>query len=636
MDTFFRYAITFLLGICLLVTSSKIQAQSPVLERQVSLKRYDEKLRVILDEIAEMGNVNFSYNSNLFDENQRVDLVIQNKSIKEALTILFKGTMLLKVKGSYIILVRKPVPSNVSFTVSGVIFDKRNRAKISNVSIYDKKSLTANISDGNGFYRIRLLSRYLPIRLNISATGFYTEYIWIRNASDLSINIALSPIQKAPIKMAPFPLDDNDFPTLKEPEDTIVAPPRITILRTEDAIPDSTNEMAFPIFVEDNTQERDLWRKLKKRFEQLMVNRSQHIHAQNVTDTLYRNTQVSILPFLGTNKSLSGSITNNVSLNLIAGYSGSVEKLELGLGINIIRSNTNGLQLAGFGNIVGEKTKGVQIGGFFNTNLGNLDGISIAGATVHSWQHVKGFQAAGVLNIIHKSLNGVQFSTGINVLGTLNQGGQIAGLANFVFKESNGLQLGMLNFAHKVSSRGKQIGILNIVDSTESTPIGLLSLVGRSLGYKRLEALIDEGQGANFYFKTGVPKFYNIFTLGYNFIRTKNTINLGYGFGRAYNLNRSWMANSDLTASIMAEQRDAISYNLGTLLKLAIGFEKQSAKHSSITFGPCLKAIIVDKANSSYANGRPFQRIPTYNPLRYTDSFTLWFGFEMGLRLLQR
>ena len=636
MDTIFRYAITFLLGICLLVTSSKIQAQSPVLERQISLKRYDEKLSIILDEIAKLGNVSFSYNSNLFDENQRVDLVVQNKSIKEALTILFKGNMLLKVKGSYIILVKKSVPSNVSFTISGFISNERNRAKISNVSIYDKKSLTASISEGNGFYRIRLPSRYLPIRLNISATGFYTEYIWIRNASDLSINIALSPIQKVPIRMESFPLDDNDFPTLKEPKDTIVAPPRITILRTEDAIPDSTNEMAFPIFVEDNIQERDLWRKLKKRFEQLMVNRSQHIHAQNVTDTLYRNTQVSVLPFLGTNKSLSGSITNNVSLNLIAGYAGSVEKLELGLGINIIRSNTNGLQIAGFGNIVGEKTKGVQIGGFFNTNLGNLDGISIAGATVHSWQHVKGFQAAGALNIIHKSLNGVQFSTGINVLGTLNQGGQIAGLANFVFKESNGLQLGMLNFAHKVSSRGKQIGILNIVDSTESTPIGLLSLVGRSLGYKRLEALIDEGQGANFYFKTGVPKFYNIFTLGYNFIRTKNTINLGYGFGRAYNLNRSWMANSDLTASIIAEQRDAISYNLGSLLKLAIGFEKQSAKYSSITFGPCLKALIVDKANSSYANGRPFQQIPTYNPLRYTDGFTLWFGFEMGFRLLQR
>lgn len=638
MDTFFRYAITFLLGTCLLVISSRVQAQSSLLERPITLRLYDEKISDILDEIARLGNLNFSYNSSIIDENQVTDLVLINKPIKEALLLLFKGTIQYKIKGQYVILQKANLPSNAWFSISGVISNELNGKKITNASIYDKKSLTSAISSTLGFYKIRLSRRYLPIRLSISSSGFYTEYIWIRNATDLTLNFSLKPISVRPVSKLLLPFDDNDFPTIQEKTDSIMAPqsPQVTIIRTERSDVENSNEEVFPIFVEDNSQADGFWRKLKKRFDALMVNRSQHIHAQNVTDTLYRNTQVSILPFLGTNKLLSGSITNNVSLNLIGGYSGSVEKLEIGMGINIIGKTTKGFQLAGIGNIVGRKTGGLQVAGLFNTNLGSVDGISIAGGSVHSWQQVKGLQATGLLNIIHKDLTGVQLSGGINIAGTLNQGGQIAGLANFVFKESNGLQLGLLNFAHKVSPRGKQIGLLNIADSTASTPIGLLSLVGGSVGYKRLEALIDEGQGANFYFKTGVPKFYNIFTLGYNFIRTKNTINLGYGFGRAYNLNRSWMANSDLTASIIAEQRDAISYNLGSLLKLAIGFEKQSAKYSSITFGPCLKALIVDKANSSYANGRPFQQIPTYNPLRYTDGFTLWFGFEMGFRLLQR
>lgn len=638
MDTIFRYAITFLLGTCLLVISSRSQAQSSLLERPITLRLYNEKISDILDEIARLGNLSFSYNSSIIDDNQVVDLVILNKPIKEALTLLFKGTIQYKIKGQYVILQKAPLSTNVSFSINGIISNELTDKKIANASIYDKKSLTASVSNGLGFYKIKLSTRYLPIRLSISSSGFYTEYIWIRNAGDLTLNFNLKPIPVRPSRKVILPFDDNDFPTLQEKIDTLITPqfPQVTIIRTENSASENENEEVFPIFVENNAQTDDFWQKLKKRFEVLMVNRSQQIHAQNVTDTLYRNTQVSILPFLGTNKLLSGSITNNVSLNLIAGYSGSVEKLELGFGVNIIGKTTNGFQLAGLGNIVGKKTTGLQIAGLFNTNIGNVDGISIAGATVHSWQQVKGLQAAGILNIIHKSLTGVQFSGGINIVGTINQGGQIAGLANVVLKESNGLQLGILNFAHKVSARGKQVGLLNIVDSTESTPIGLLSLVGRSVGYKRLETLIDEGQGATIYFKTGVPKFYNIFTLGYNFVRTKNTANLGYGFGRAYNLNRSWMANSDLTASVIIEQRDAISYNIGTLLKLGLGFEKQSGKYSTITFGPVLKALIVDKANSSYANGRPFQQIPTYNPLRYTEKFTLWFGFEMGIRLLQR
>src|SRR5690606_38989007 len=45
------------------------------------------------------------------------------------------------------------------------------------------------------------------------------------------------------------------------------------------------------------------------------------INMRNIRDTLYRDFQVSFVPFVGTNEMLSGNVINDYSLNVLGGYS---------------------------------------------------------------------------------------------------------------------------------------------------------------------------------------------------------------------------------------------------------------------------------------------------------------------------
>ena len=56
-------------------------------------------------------------------------------------------------------------------------------------------------------------------------------------------------------------------------------------------------------------------------------------------DTIYRNWQVSLLPYIGTNRQLSGNVVNKYSYNIFAGYSMGVRVMEvsseLGVGTTV-------------------------------------------------------------------------------------------------------------------------------------------------------------------------------------------------------------------------------------------------------------------------------------------------------------
>ena len=206
---------------------------------------------------------------------------------------------------------------------------------------------------------------------------------------------------------------------------------------------------------------------------------------------------------------------------------------------------------------------------------------------------------------------------------------------NAIIRESGGWQISPINFAHRVVERGKQIGIINIADSTDTVPIGLLSFVGSGNGYKRLELLVDENQTGSFVFKTGVRKFYNVLALHYNFTRKQEIFGVGYGIGRAFELKNSWMLNTDLTANALVEYDD-LSPNVGLLWKLDISFEKQIAPNAAVTFGPSIKYLDIDEYNSSSWVKKPFNKIPSYKTISSTTNSTFWIGFQMGLRIRSR
>jgi hypothetical protein len=559
--------------------------QTPLLERPITLRVNNEKISVVLDNIAKQGGFSFSYNSAIFDVNNRGDITVVNKPVREVLNLIFKGFITYKVRGNYIILQKNNQKMFAqTIIVSGYIIDTRTDKPLSKATVYDPKSLSSTISNEYGFYRIKLNVSNLPTRLMITKADYEKRIINVKSVQDSYEVIELTPIIHKPFDIPVY--EDNsiekknnqlneDLSLENKPISQPVAPP----------FPDITDQNIFPTStITDSTLYENRWDEFKKKVGKIFVSRSQRINAQNVNDSLGRKFQVSFLPFLGTNRLLSGSIKNDYSLNIIMGYSGGVRKLEVGGIFNGVRNNVQGLQIAGVGNIVGGTVLGGQLSSTFNI--------------------------AGYLD------KGIQLSSGFNV----------------IIRESGGWQISPVNFAHRVVGGGKQIGFINISDSTDTVPIGFLSFVGSGRGYKRLELSVDENQTASFSFKTGVRKFYNILALHYNFTRTQEIFGLGYGIGRAYELGKSWMFNTDLTANVLVEYDD-FNPNVATMWKLDVSFEKQIAKNAAVTFGPSIKYLIIDEYNSSSWTAKPFSKIPTYKSISSTTNSTFWIGFQMGIRV---
>jgi hypothetical protein len=563
-------------------------AQTPLLERPITLRFNNEKISVVLDNIAKQGSFSFSYNSDIFDVNNRGDIIVTNKPVREVLNLIFRGTIIFKVRGNYIILQKNnQEEQKKSIVLSGYVIDRQTDKPLEKVTIYDRKSLSSVVSNQYGFYRIKLTVSDLPIKLSISKADYEKRVIVIKSVQSTYEIIELTPIIYAPIDIPIY--EDNsiekrdshlnqDLSLENKPVIQPIAP----------LFPDITDENLFPTSpILDSTLYEGKWDKFKKKLGKIFVSRSQRINAQNVNDNLNRDFQFSVLPFLGTNKLLSGSISNDYSVNLLMGYSGGVRKLEIGGLVNGVRGDVEGLQLAGVGNIVGGKVSGGQMGGIFN------------------------------------------------VAGYLENGHQISPIFNATIKESRGFQISTFNFAHKVLNEGKQIGLINICDSTDTVPIGLLSFVGSGNGYKRLELSVDENQTASFTFKTGVRKFYNIVALHYNFTRKQEIFGIGYGVGKAFEIGREWIFNTDLTTNLLIEYDD-FSPNVASMWKLDFSFEKQIARNAAVTFGPSIKYLEIDEYNSSSWVGKPFNKIPSYRSLSATSTTTLWIGFQMGIRIRSR
>ncbi len=575
--------------VCVLwLIAFNLYAQVPILERNISLKANNDKLSEVLDLIAKEGGFNFAYPSSLIDVNRRIDLTLTDRPVRDVLKQLFGTSLSYKVRGQYVILQKNTIETRQThFFLSGYVVDPREGIKLPDASIYEKNSLISAISNQYGFYKIKLSTKSFPIRLSVSKPGYEPEIVLIRNAQNDYQNIELRRIKK-PFVFEPT-IEDNSMEKMEAFKNNVQVIERPMVLENPRPIfLDQIDELESSIIIEpDSIQESTNWDKFRKRIETFFVRRSQRINAININDSLNRTFQVSLLPFLGTNRLLSGSIENDFSLNILMGFSAGVRKVEIGGLFNGVRNNVTGFQLAGVGNIVGGELLGVQI--------------------------------SSVFNLTEAIQRGVQLSVGVNV----------------VTQVSNGWQVGLINFANEVQGKGHQIGLINISEFSETTPIGLLSFVSSSDGYKRLELSIDENQTGSFIFKTGVRKFYNILAIGYNFLRANEVFSIGYGVGRAYELRNAWMFNTDITTNLMIEYND-FTPNVGNLWRLDFSFEKQIARNAAITFGPSIKAFFLDSYNAASWKGKPFVQIPPYPPLYSTKVSTFWLGFQMGIRIRSR
>ncbi|HEU5148561.1 MAG TPA: hypothetical protein VFT90_17660 [Chryseosolibacter sp.] len=603
-------------------------AQAPLLERRLTVELRNESVEASLKKISSGGGFVFSYNPAILGPARKLNHRFVNKSIRQILDEIFQGSIQYKTRGNYIILTEASASSSKKepAIVTGYVVDESTGERLKDVSIYDPVTLTSTITDSYGYFEIKIDKPPSELILSVNKLAYADTLIVVPEQNRL-LNI-------------PIRIDKE----------------KIVVLA------DSVSEKV-------------------KRFWHRQVVFFSNKNILNVDDTLYRTTQVSLLPFVGTNHKMSGNVINDFSLNILGGYSLGVQKLELGGLFNLVRGHVNGIQIAGLFNGVAGDVQGLQLAGIMNgnngytraaqfagvlnLNLNNTRGVMFAGVgnvTTESSrapqfagvfnlaaQETKAPQVAGVFNIAAKEINGAQLGgvfnvsgkhvKGTQVAGVFNlagkrvKGSQLAGVFNFAGKDVNGAQIaGVLNFGSKV--RGTQIGLLNIADSVNGVPIGFLSLVWK--GYHKFEVSADEVFYHNVSFRTGVRQFYNILTAGARpstYKESETIWTFGYGVGTAPKLSRKLFLNLDLTSNQIVKGNTIEAVNL--LNKFYLGLDYQAFKKLSLTFGATLNGHITKNEYDGY-----FPLFTDYQPNIFYDrnfsdyNLKMWLGAKVGVRFL--
>lgn len=579
-----------LIAILFLFVSSVLHA-TDVLERTVSVQFDQTPLKEALTEIARQGGFEWSYNARILDESQRVTLVAIGWTVRETLMYVLGEGYTFKQNGEYLILKKQKKPQQ---RLSGYISDSRTGQKMANVTVYDRQTLRSTTTNGNGYYE-------LPV-------GDRSEIV----------------ISK---------LDYRDT-VLQVSSQT----PRLVKL---DLHVDSLPPPGGPTFREEVNR-------LSVQLEEFFVKSSQKMSARNVRDSLHRYAQVSFLPGLGTNRRLSGSVTNDWSLNILAGYSRSNRVVELGGLGNINRETMQGFQAAGLFNITGHDATGFQGAGLFN-NLGdNLRGVQAAGLYSFTGDTLRGAQFSGITNYAKFGSPGAFQAAGIfNLLPQGQAAGQLAGIANHAGKIT-GLQAagivntadtlrgvqaaGILNRARDV--RGAQIGLINFARDIRGVQIGLINLSQHG-GYVALEGSANDVLYANLAFKSGVPAFYTILTAGIDPESPENNRFWAYGvgFGARARLTHWSGLTFDLIHRHINEGVHTNEWQEWD--QLAMAFDLNLGRHFSIAGGPSANMFLADPARNGTAGLR--ERVVGHDWLDDSSNadgwLSAWVGWTVGFRV---
>lgn len=631
-----------LAAICLLFPQ-KTAARTAILERSINLRLHNTTLKEGLDMVAEKANFKWSYNASIIEGERRVTLLAESIAVREALVRLLGDGYEYRQNGNYLILKKRKRPET---RLSGYISDPKTGKKLPNATVYDRKTLRATTTDSNGYYELKVSER--------------TE-------------IVVAKLDYRPTVLQVTPQTPR-FVKIELAADSLVRPADC-----------------------DTTAWKPKKWQLMSRFVNHLIRKSQRMVAaqeratENVRDSMHRVLQVSFLPWIGNNGMLSGNFTNNVSINMLVGYSRGNDGVELaGLG-NVTRQRMNGIQAAGLFNTNYGDAAGVQAAGLFNVSAGELNGGQFGGlfnvAGVGSASSVQGagvlnvmergqrvgLQAAGLVNAVDSGsvvvqaaglvnaadeVSGVQAAglvnaagkvTGVQAAGLVNEAGnflgaqaaglvnnadnftgiQTAGLVN-VADTVNGIQAsGLVNRARRVN--GLQVGIINSATEIKGVQIGLLNFSKRG-GYVALEASTNDVLAANVAFKTGVPAFYLTYTAGFRKEPSNDLWGYGLGIG-----SRIPMGRHGISLDLVHRHLNLGPHteSLQEWSQFAPALDLRLGRHFSFAGGPTAN-IFVDKPGST--DHKDIRDGFLKNDLvkkTYSDGTRLagWIGWSAAVRL---
>ncbi|MBX2964051.1 MAG: hypothetical protein KF687_16175 [Cyclobacteriaceae bacterium] len=551
---FFYY--TFLVAASLSVFAQQV----PVLERPVTITAHNERLDVFLKKLSQEAGCVFSYSASALDVSRSVSYSFEQQPTREILETVFDGNIKMKQKGVYVILTPAPKISK-EVVIRGYVVDETSGSRISEATVYNPVTLRSVTTDEYGYFEYVVKKPTVEDYKLMVKKVDYTD-------TEILVPKKRSSFQKISIKV--------DKEKLNHVGESIAKPATRAWSWTKSSVAS--------------------------------------INLNNVRDTIHRTWQISFVPFVGTNRKLSGSVTNDWSFNIIGGYSAGTNKAEFGGVFNINTGNVKAFQAAGVFNLNGGETRGVQLGGMFNVNL----------------QSTQGVQAGGFANLAMQDARGAQLAGFLNLTARHTEGAQVAGFAN-ISKSINGTQVAaFVNIAKHVS--GSQIGFLNIADSIRGVPVGFLSFVTN--GYHTLELGADEVIPVNISFRTGVRGFYTNISIGVRPEKADSiTWSFGYGVGTSPRILKKLYLNIEASAN-QVNKGNVEALNL--VNRIYTGLEYQVARKFAIYAGPTLSIRVYDITYNRHPDLFTYYKPTLLSDKIYPDDnlgVQLWWGFKAGVRL---
>ncbi len=598
----------------LIVFASMSSAAQNILERNISIEVNNQRLDHVLEIMSNKGNFFFSYNSTIIQSDTLVSLKATNRTVRDALFMLFGSGYEFRESGNYIILRRAPiklrlvtdqaVSDDKFYSVSGYVIDDQTGEKVSDASIYEKMRLAYASTNREGYFKIRLKSKYKTAAITVSKQFYEDTTVIIEPRYNQTVNITIVPSEISEHMITIRPQN------YRAPES----------IQLEVPINDSTHWLYTYVKKDSVLVERTA-------LGRWFVSSKQKIQSINLSKFFtVRPIQGSVIPGLSTNGKLNSQVINNFSFNMFGGYSGGVDGFEMGGLFNIDKKDVQYVQLAGLFNSVGGSVRGVQLGGLSNTVLDSLNGVQLGGITNYVRKNFIGWQLGGIYNHVGGSMKGWQMAGVTNFTNHETDGAQIAGVANISSRQVNGVQIaGVFNYTRKL--RGVQFGLINVTDSSTGYSIGLINIVLK--GYHKLSLSSNEVLNVNAAFKTGSSKLYSILLAGANADTNRKAFSFGYGFGSDISLSKRFSINPEITSQYL--YLGTWEY-LNLLNKINLLFTVKFGKYFSIYAGPSYSIFISDQTTpvAGYKSNIPFD---SFHKNEFSSRVTGWIGWTAGINL---
>ncbi len=583
-----------------------------ILSRNISLEVNRQRLDNVLEIISNKADFYFSYNSKIVRKDSLVSVRTGNKTVKELLLLLFGNGYEFRESGNYVIIRRAPiqitlvtskaVTEDKFYAVSGYVYDEQWGTAIPAASIYSKQKLTAALTNGQGYFKLRLKSsKARTAELTVSKEFYEDTTVSIEPRYDQQLSVTLQPVEA-----------DNNI--LVSPEDYFTADS--TTVRPVDTLP----APASPA----NSDSIKVQRKGPGKWLLSARLKAQSKNLKKFFTT--RPFQVSFTPGLGSHGSMSAQVVNNFSFNVLGGYTAGTNGVEVGGLFNIDKKAVQYVQVAGLFNSVGGRVTGVQVAGVNNLVQDSVKGFQAGGVSNLVKGNMIGMQVAGVYNHVTDSVRGMQVSGVANVAWKRSRGVQIAGVANISLKEMDGVQIaGVVNYTRRL--KGLQIGIINIADTSDGYSIGLINIVLK--GYHKLSITTNEVLTVNAAFKTGNAKLYSILQAGLRSGDSAKVYAFGYGLGREMSLNKK--KTLLLNAELNSHQLYLGSWDYMNLLnRIDLGITVKVNKYFSITAGPSYSLFISDQKVGVRGYKHPAALAGTGSHT-FSNRVSGWLGFHAGV-----